>query len=561
MPGLHDSPGLRDTPGLRDDRQQRELPQPRSQDEARRADFAGPGDRPGRGSAADLMQRLERLPHGHPSSPYHDDGTPRPPLVRLKNLELPLPGEEREPNGGPRRDSDGGRLDSATQDGRAWTTEPAPRDPAAVAAQPESAAASGEPTAPDEPAAAPGDLIAASSEPATASREQEAIVQEPVTSVPAVWESAAAEPTVWDPVAPEPAVWDPVAAEPTVWDPAAAEPTVWDPVVAEPTVWDPVVAEPAIWTPAPWEQETAVQDQHATQEPASQDQWAPQEQDSLTPDQELAQSQDADHEEQFSQDEQLSRDHEAGLGDDEPATQDQEAIIDDREPPAAEHPQAERAERLTPEQVRIALRAHGQCRLAEGRSLFGSYSESGLTPAMRRIEEQLDHGELAPDTEKYALKSLDRFQEKLAKLIDDEPGLAPEELADGIHDGVRYTFLFDADKYAHGVRNTETRLEEHGYGLQLLRNTWDSDQYKGINSRWYDPSSGKKFEVQFHTSDSWEAKQLTHDAYEKIDALETPTDERERLKAYQREVCASIPIPQGCLEIADYLEENGPRND
>ena len=47
--------------------------------------------------------------------------------------------------------------------------------------------------------------------------------------------------------------------------------------------------------------------------------------------------------------------------------------------------------------------------------MFGSYGDTGLTPAMRRIEDQLEHGELVPETEKYALKSLDRFQEKLAK--------------------------------------------------------------------------------------------------------------------------------------------------
>src|SRR6266545_2622824 len=141
MPGLHDDPGLRDSPGLRDDRQQRERPQPRSQDEARRADFAGPGDRPGRGSAADLMQRLERLPHGHPSSPYHDDGIPRPPLVRLKNLELPLPGEEREPNGGARRGPGGARLDFAAQGGNAWTPAPREREPI-IHTPPESATGS-----------------------------------------------------------------------------------------------------------------------------------------------------------------------------------------------------------------------------------------------------------------------------------------------------------------------------------------------------------------------------------------------------------------------------------
>ena len=42
-------------------------------------------------------------------------------------------------------------------------------------------------------------------------------------------------------------------------------------------------------------------------------------------------------------------------------------------------------------------------------------AEHGLTPAMRRIEAELDHGELVAETEEFALKSADRFKEKLAE--------------------------------------------------------------------------------------------------------------------------------------------------
>ena len=33
---------------------------------------------------AELKARLERLPLGHPSSPYNDDGSPKPPLPDLQ---------------------------------------------------------------------------------------------------------------------------------------------------------------------------------------------------------------------------------------------------------------------------------------------------------------------------------------------------------------------------------------------------------------------------------------------------------------------------------------------
>jgi hypothetical protein len=222
--------------------------------------------------------------------------------------------------------------------------------------------------------------------------------------------------------------------------------------------------------------------------------------------------------------------------------------------PDGEEPR-ELGEQLTPDQVRIAVRAHGRCRLAEGRSVFGSYGEGGLTPAMLRIEDQLEHGELVPETEKYALKSLDRFQQKLAKLIAEEPGASPDGLAAQIHDGIRYTFLYEPDVYALGVQATRSTLNAHGYELQVLRNSWESGEYKGINSRWRDPVSGTHFEIQFHTQQSWDARIQAHDAYDQIASPLTPAAEKERLRIRQRDFYSAVYPPAGCTGIADYRRE------
>jgi hypothetical protein len=215
----------------------------------------------------------------------------------------------------------------------------------------------------------------------------------------------------------------------------------------------------------------------------------------------------------------------------------------------------ELGEQLTPDQVRIAVRAHGRCRLAEGRSVFGSYGEGGLTPAMLRIEDQLEHGELVPETEKYALKSLDRFQQKLAKLIAEEPGASPDGLAAQIHDGIRYTFLYEPDVFARGVQATRSTLNAHGYELQVLRNSWESGEYKGINSRWRDPVSGTHFEIQFHTQQSWDARIQAHDAYDQIASPLIPAAEKERLRIRQRDFYSAVYPPPGCTGIADYRRE------
>jgi hypothetical protein len=245
----------------------------------------------------------------------------------------------------------------------------------------------------------------------------------------------------------------------------------------------------------------------------------------------------------------------ADLDDDEPATQDQPAIVDDQAPPPVEQPRPGPGEGLTREQVRIAVRTLGQCRLAEGRSVFGGYGENGLTPAMRRIEGQLEHGNLVPETEKYALKGLDRFQEKLAKLINRNPDKSADELAHEIHDGVRYTLVFEENRYYDGIWEAHSKLEEQGFDLEFRRNTWRDPEYKGINSRWHDPAQNVVFEVQFHTMASWDAKQRTHDDYEKISDTNTPRAERKRLRTAQKEVSAAVPLPPRCTEIPDYRKE------
>jgi hypothetical protein len=449
-------------------------------------------DRPTKGSAEDLEQRQNGLPHGHPSSRFNDDGTPKPALVPLMSLELPEQGEEREHNGAGRNHA--GR-DQAAKDGQARSGE-ADRGQAENGQADSGQADSG--TWADPPG-----------------------VQET-----AARESAVTKADVWAPVNEESQAAEPADPEPHIWEPAEQE--------REGTGWaeyagDGLAAD-VMW--AAVEHESAARDQELTDDAAAEDQQ---------PDHGPGPA-EADV-------------YDAGAYDEERATQGHEPITDDPAAGPAEPPEAKRAEALTPEQVRIAVRAHGRCRLAEGRSVFGTYDERGLTPAMRRIEEELDHGKLVPETEMYALKSLDRFQEKLAKQIERNPDKSPEELAHEIHDGVRYTLLFDEDRYYDATWQAHSKLEEQGFDLEVRRNTWTDPEYKGINSRWHDPTHDTVFEVQFHTEASWDAKQRTHDAYQKISDTTIPSTERTRLRDQQKEVSATVPLPPRCTEIPDYRKE------
>jgi hypothetical protein len=88
--------------------------------------------------------------------------------------------------------------------------------------------------------------------------------------------------------------------------------------------------------------------------------------------------------------------------------------------------------------------------------------------------------------------------------------------------------------------------------MYLSKNSWKDQEYKGINTRWVTPD-GERFELQFHTPESYHAKQeVTHQAYERARNPLTSKKELQELKAFQREVSSWIPVPTGAPDIPAY---------
>jgi hypothetical protein len=173
-----------------------------------------------------------------------------------------------------------------------------------------------------------------------------------------------------------------------------------------------------------------------------------------------------------------------------------------------------------------------------------------ITPALRAIESQ------DPDRHlvglKDSLKGRDRIKEKVCGMIQ-ESGFSPEQAVSSIPDAIRYTFQYEEARYTQGALADVLRLKEEGFKLDILKNSWSSDQYKGINTQWTEPDTGQRFEVQFHTSISFEAKQLTHGAYERLRAEPKPDKfEQMVLEAFQSKVTSEVPIPPGAANIPNY---------
>jgi hypothetical protein len=182
-------------------------------------------------------------------------------------------------------------------------------------------------------------------------------------------------------------------------------------------------------------------------------------------------------------------------------------------------------------------------------------AEPQVTADLEHVAQQSPFGGELVGLE-FRCKGEDRLKEKVAEKLKIEPDRLPESAVRGMHDAIRYTVRLDQDNYVAGYQDIKLRLEDSGYEMYHCKNQWDDPEYKGINTRWMTPGD-QRFEVQFHTAESYHAKQeVTHGAYERIRNRMTTDDERAQLRAFQREVSSWIPVPEGATGISSPRREN-----
>jgi hypothetical protein len=156
---------------------------------------------------------------------------------------------------------------------------------------------------------------------------------------------------------------------------------------------------------------------------------------------------------------------------------------------------------------------------------------------------------------KHRLKGEDRLEEKVAEKLGAEPRMTAATALREVGDAIRFTYCFQAESYTRGYYDIKERFESRGHEMCYSKNYWTDPEYKGVNTRWM-TAAGQRFEVQFHTPDSFHAKhQVTHLAYERIRDTSTSRAERGELQAFQREVSSHIQVPDGAAEIPDCRKE------
>jgi hypothetical protein len=181
--------------------------------------------------------------------------------------------------------------------------------------------------------------------------------------------------------------------------------------------------------------------------------------------------------------------------------------------------------------------------------------ERRVTPILLDLERRIADSRLVGlDSRLKTVPSLcDKFLRFAAKFKDEPVDVTARRYSDS----VRYTVCIPFDGYVEGTADAMRSLAAAGYEpTGEFNNTWGCDSYRGVNSLWKDPDSGVVFEVQFHTPESFWAKQDgTHDIYEEQRRVDTPRGRKLELQAMQDDIFKAVPIPPGARELSLPIRE------
>jgi hypothetical protein len=117
-----------------------------------------------------------------------------------------------------------------------------------------------------------------------------------------------------------------------------------------------------------------------------------------------------------------------------------------------------------------------------------------------------------------------------------------------INDALRYTISFPTENYRIGYEKTINSLKQKGYKIERVWDAWldagrpEDSGYRGINATIVG-KNGQKFELQFHTPESFEMKMKTHELYEEKRLNTTSLERKTEITKIMKELIKTIPIP------------------
>lgn len=140
----------------------------------------------------------------------------------------------------------------------------------------------------------------------------------------------------------------------------------------------------------------------------------------------------------------------------------------------------------------------------------------------------------------HRIKTKDSLIEKLHKR-------GKEIKIDSLKDICRYTMLIPKENYTQLVKEILNVLLATDQENIKFANNWNTKgQYQGINAAF--KSGDLKYEIQFHTQESYMAKHKCHKIYEAERICKDPV-RKAKLIAQKKEYFSRVPVPEGAMEL------------
>lgn len=199
--------------------------------------------------------------------------------------------------------------------------------------------------------------------------------------------------------------------------------------------------------------------------------------------------------------------------------------------------------KLTPEQTEILLKSK---EMSLALIEVSTKAEGPTTKSLTTLADQTGGEMIGLD---YRLKSEESLTRKIFDIAD-ATGEDPAEVAKDMKDVLRYTTVFAPEKYVQGVKDTVKELLATGHTKKKFKNTWGNKSgYLGINAVFV-TAEGAMFELQFHTPQSFHAKdEGTHALYEEQRRLDPASDRYAELAQLQQDVFNEVIRPKGAEDL------------
>lgn len=154
---------------------------------------------------------------------------------------------------------------------------------------------------------------------------------------------------------------------------------------------------------------------------------------------------------------------------------------------------------------------------------------------------------------------IDRWREKMKmsdELRKERMGLSDAEAIGSMGDIVRYTYVSDNDNMVGTTKTLLTELQDKGYQIEKIDNKYlnpdgslADSTYKAIHIDVVS-DNGQRAEIQIHTQESLDVKNLEHPLKEKLDKLpDNAVEERRLLEEEQKRLSRTLGNPKDIEKI------------